>query len=248
MARRMTAGDIVKEALALQGLPVPQAVASNTNDVTCRQMWAQLRTQGRRLCKPTRTYRWQVLTREWQLPTVPGTTKYQLPADFDSFKDSTGWNATSRLPLLGPATDTQWQTLKARALGSSTLGVVYRIAEDQFEIQSSPSVAQTLSILYTSRNWVRTVSSTPAAPVYIDAPAEDGDVVLFDPEMMVAAVQMGFMVAKGFDTSVIAATLEGLIEAAIDADTDAPMLQIAHTVGYPFLNTQFNTPDTGYGG
>lgn len=247
-ARRMLAGDICREVCALQGLPVPTAVASNGNDVTARQMWAQLRTQGRRLCKPQRTHRWRTLVREWVLVTQPAKTLYDLPADWDSFEDLTGWNFSSRMPMMGPASDVQWQCLKARSMGS-TIGVIYRHIGDQIEIYGAPASAQQLHITYSSRAWVRQANSPdPSNPLYADAPTQDGDTVMLDPEMMVAAVQYGFMGAKGFDTTTIAGTLDKLIEAAIDADTDAPVLNAATSDAYPYVNVFFNLPDSGYGG
>ena len=228
-ARRMTAGSICREALALQGLPVPQAVASNTNDVTCRQIWAQLRTVGRRMCKPQRTHRWQALTRDWTLTTVKDQTQYALPPDHDAFIDQTAWNFTSMFPLLGPATAAQWQSLQAQSLGA-TINVVYRIAGDKFELANKPPSGQQLHIQYTSRSWVVPVSqSDPTAIVYADAPVEDGDLVMLDPELMVCAVQHAFMQAKGFDTTAISADLDRLLEQAIDIDSDAPVLSmVAH--------------------
>ena len=246
-ARRMLAGDICKEALGLQGLPVPTAIAANTNDVTSRQIWTVLRSQGRRLVKPTRTHRWQALTREWQLATVPGQTRYDFPADFDSLHDLTAWNKDSRLPMLGPASSPQWQSVKVRDLGGTTFSITYRTVEDQLEIDFSPSVSQTLTLVYNSRAWVKLASSAPGAPVYADAPEGDGDIVMLDPEMMVAAVQYGFMSAKGFDTTHIAAMVDRLIESAINADTDAPVLSAAHSAEHPLLSAEFNVPDTGYG-
>lgn len=246
-SRKMMAGDICKEALALQGLPVPTTIATNSNDATARQIWAALRAQGRRLCKPIKTHRWQVLTRNWALTTVPGQTKYQLPLDHDSFQDSTGWSNTSRLPMIGPASGPQWACLKARNLGGSTISVVYRIAEERLELFYDYPVAQQLSIDYTSRGWVRLASSTRENPVYADAPVEDGDMVLFDPEMMVAALQYSFQTAKGFDTTAISQLLDRLIEAAIDNDTDAPILSVTGGGEYPLLSMQNNVPDTGYG-
>lgn len=248
MARRMSAGDICKEALGLQGLPVPVAVVTNTTDPSSKQMWTLLRTVGRRMCKPQRTHRWQVLTREWVLPTVPGKTLYDLPADHDGFLDSTAWNYTSRLPMLGPANDTQWQCLKARSLGASTISIVYRTAGGKFQLYNSPSDSQELHIAYTSRNWVLPAKqSDPSNPTYADAPVEDGDLVLFDPEMMVAALQHAFMTAKGFDTASMSVTLDGLIEAAINMDSDAPVLSVVASDGFPLISPQMNLPDTGYG-
>lgn len=232
----------------MQGLPVPSAIAANTNDATSRQIWGLLRLVGRRLCKPTNTHRWQVLTRLWELDTTPTETLYVLPEDFDSFEDLTGWNYTSRLPMLGPATDPQWQTLKARNLGSSTISVVYRNTGGKFEIYNTFPDPQALRINYTSRAWVALTSSPdPLNPVYADAPTEDGDMVLFDPELMVTAVQLAFMTAKGFDTTSIATVYQKMLEAAICADSDAPVLQTVIADTYPLLTTQFNVPDTGYG-
>jgi hypothetical protein len=240
------AGDICKEALALQGLPVPNSIATNTNDATSRQVWAQLRNQGRRFCKPVKTHRWQVLTRTWNLTTVPGQTLYLLPPDHDSFNDITAWNRTAAMPLSGPATGPQWACLKARSAGAATISVAYRTVENKFQLASDYSSPQQLAIEYTSRGWVRQVNSSYDNPIYADAPTEDGDMVLFDPEMMVAAVQYGFMSAKGFDTTAISALLDKLIEAAIDTDSDAPVLQVVNTDAIPLLGVQ-NVPDSGYG-
>lgn len=236
-ARRMTAGDICKEALALQGLPVPVTISTNSTDVTARQMWALLRTSGRRMCKPVQTHRWQVLTREWIIITEPGKTKYPLPSDFDGFFDLTGWNYTARYPML-TTNEQQWQALKARTLGDMNMTVVYRIAGDMFELHGSPSSANELHISYTSRAWVKLSDSLPDDPHYADAPLGDGDIVMLDPEMMVAALQFAFMTAKGFDTGSISTTLDRLIESAINNDVDAPMLYAdAGDEGGPLIGT-----------
>lgn len=247
MPKLMLAGDICKEALAIQGLPVPVAVATNTNDASSRQMWALLRTTGRRLIKPQKTHRWQALTREWKLPTVPGQTLYDLPPDHDGFVDSTAWNYSSRLPMLGPASDVQWQCLKARGLGSSTISIVYRTIGDQLELYGAPQQAQDLRITYTSRGWVKLTKPVDPLQPYADAPVEDGDMVMLDPEMMVAALQQAFMQSKGFDTTAISEVLDDLIEAAINNDTDAPVLSTVGSSGPPLINPAYNLPDTGYG-
>jgi hypothetical protein len=55
------------------------------------------------------------------------------------------------------------------------------------------------------------------------------------------------MTAKGFDTTAAQAEYNELEEQAINADTDAPVLQVARSDTYPLISTQFNVPDTGYG-
>lgn len=235
---------IIQEACAQLALPIPIAAASNGADVTARQMLALLNYAGRRLIKPTDTYRWQVLLKTWILATDPIQTVYPLPDDWDSFEDLTGWNFSSRLPMLGPATDPQWMTLKARNLGSSTISVIYRSRSGKFEIYNTFPTPQDLRIDYSSRAWVRT-GADPL--VFADSITADDDVVLYDPDLMVAALKLRFVTAKGFDNTSALSDYQMALEAAICADTDAPVLTFNLTDTYPLISTQFNVPDTGYG-
>lgn len=241
--KQQTGLDIIKAACGQLGLPVPTAAAANPTDVTARQMLALLNYAGRRLIKPTDTYRWQVLLKTWTLATTPADTVYTLPDDWDSFEDLTGWNFSSRLPMLGPATDPQWQCLKARNLGSSTISVIYRSRGGKFEIYNTFPTPQDLRIDYSSRAWVRSGDGLS----YRDFIETDSDVVLYDPELMCAALKLRFLTAKGFDTTAAQSEYDEALEAAINADTDAPVLQLTVNGSYPLISTQFNVPDTGYG-
>lgn len=243
--KQQTGLDIIKAACGQLGLPVPTAAAANPSDKTAAQMLALLNYAGRRLIKPTSTYRWQVLLKTWTVMTNPVDTVYTMPDDWDSFEDLTGWNFTSRLPMLGPATDPQWQTLKARNLGSSTISVIYRSrGGNKMEIYNTFSTPQELRIDYSSRAWVRS-GADPL--VFKDFVETDDDVVLYDPELMCAALKLRFLTAKGFDTTAAQDEFNMALEAAIDADTDAPVLRLTINDTYPLISTQFNVPDTGYG-
>lgn len=241
--KHSTTLQIVQDALGQLALPVPSAVATSTNDETAQQMLRLLNWAGRKLIKPTATYRWQQLLRTWQLTTNPVDTEYPLPADWDSFEDLTGWNFTSRLPMLGPATDPQWQCLKARNLGSSTISVIYRTRGGVFEIYNTFPDNQDLRIDYSSRAWVVKADGT----TFQDFSDADDDTVLYDTELITAKLKLQFLTAKGFDTTAAQAEYNELEEAAICADTDAPVLQLARSDTYPLISTQFNVPDTGYG-
>lgn len=243
--RLSTALDIIQNALGQMGLPVPTAAFSDGSNMTAQQCIRLLQSRGRRLCKPTGTNRWELLRKSWNFNTTPLATTYTLPDDWDSFEDLTGWNFTSRLPMLGPATDPQWQCLKARNLGSSTISVIYRTRGGVFEIYNAFSTAQNLVIDYSSRSWVQT-AGTP--PTYSDAISADDNLLLFDAELLTAGLKLDFMNAKGFDTTTAQADYDELLEQALNADTDAPVLQLSLADTYPLISTQFNTPDTGYGG
>lgn len=240
-----TALDIVQQVQGQLGLPVSAAMATAPDDQTAQQMMRLLTWAGRRLIKPTSTYRWSHLERTWLLLTDPLITEYPMPPDWDSFVDLTGWNDTSRLPMLGPATAPQWACLKARNLGSSTISVIYRTRDGKLELYNTFATPQQLRIDYSSRGWVQ----VPGVPIvfqdFIDA---DDQVVLYDSELIQAKLKLAFLTAKGFDTTAAQADYNEIEEAAICADTDAPVLQVARTDTYPLISTQFNVPDTGYGG
>jgi len=242
--KQTTVLDIIQNALGQMGLPVPAAAFSDGSNLTAQQCIRLLQSRGRRLLKPTETNRWQVLRKTWSCPTTAGVTTYTLPADWDSFEDLTGWNFTSRLPMLGPATDPQWQCLKARNLGSSTISVIYRTRGGLFEIYNAFSTSQDLRIDYSSRGWIM-VNGSP--PTYQDAITADDNVVLFDAELMTAGLKMDFLNAKGFDSTVAQEEYEEILEQALNADSDAPVLQVSLADTYPLISTTFNAPDTGYG-
>jgi len=243
MTKYPTAISLVQQVLGQFGLPVPVAVVGSVGDATATQMVYLLQMIGNRLIKPTSTHRWTTLKRTWQLSTIPATTLYDLPTDWDSFEDLTGWNFTSRLPMLGPATDPQWQCLKARNLGSSTISVIYRTRGRQFEIYNAFSTPQDLRIDYQTREWVY----NPGSLSYASNITSDDDELLYDRELLTAALRLEFLTAKGFDTTAALADYNKLLEAAICADAESPVLTVNLSDTYPLISTQFNVPDTGYG-
>jgi hypothetical protein len=240
-----TALVVIQDVCGQLGLPVPKAGVTAPDDETAQQMVSLLTWCGRRLTKPTGTMRWSSLKRTWTLATIPNQTLYDLPADWDSFIDSTAWNTTSRLPMLGPATDPQWSTLRARNLGASTISVIYRTRNNKFEIYNAYSTPQNLIIDYSSRAWVYHASGTP--PSYTDAVSADDDQILYDNELITAKLKLAFLQAKGFDTTVATSDYNEIEEQALNADTDAPVLSASSSSrGYPLISN-LNVPDSGYG-
>jgi len=243
--KQPTSLEVIQQVLGQLGLPVPTVVAASVGDVTAQQMQRLLTWCGRQLIKPTSGWRWTALLRTWTLVTIPAQTQYDMPSDWDSFEDLTGWNMSARLPLLGPALDAQWNALLARGLGPSTISIVYRTRGSKFELYAAPSQPQTLIIDYSSRGWVRDANASPTE--YRDFIEKDDDVILYDNELIEAKLKLAFLTAKGFDTTAAQGEYNGLEEAAICADQDAPVLSATYSATYPLINTNYNLPDTGYG-
>jgi hypothetical protein len=244
--RQRTLLAIVQDVCGQLGLPVPQQVSGNVTNDTATQMGALLTYCGRRLIKPTNGNRWNVLSRTWALPTVPGQTLYDLPLDWDSFIDATAWNDSSRLPLLGPATDAQWACLKGSGTGPTTFSVVYRTRGGKFELYFSPSTSQTLRIDYTSRAWVQGTDPT-LGTILKDEMTDDADLCLFDADLMTAYLKLRFLIEKGMDTTVALSDFQAALDQATLVDQDAPMLTTTTRGGFPMVNTVYNLPETGYG-
>ena len=245
--RQRTALTVIQDALGQLGLRSPGFVVGNDSDDTATQMLALLNFCGRRLIKPTNGNRWQVLQKTWQFTTIPGQTVYDLPADWDSFVDSTAWNDSSRLPMLGPASASQWANLKARQIGPTTLSIVYRTRGGKFELYYSPTDANNLRIDYTSRGWVQHTDPTLGLLLQ-DAITDDADLILYDGELITAYLKLRFLIEKGFDTAVALGDFQSALDQAQNADRDAPTLS---TVGYggglPLINSWYSVPETGYG-
>lgn len=230
-----TAGNIVKRVLGSLSLPVPTEVSSAT-DATSKQMWTLLTECGQDLLR----HNWQILTRTQSITTT-AETEYALPTDFERYIDETGWNNTGRLPLIGPLSSQQWRLLQARQLGGTTIRLQYVIEGDLIKLYQAPTPAQTLTLEYISRGWVRDANDPDE---YKDHPESDADIVLYRPRLMVAYLKQAWRMAKGF-----ASTDQEYREALDDAlynDVSKSSLMLSSRAQYPYLGYQ-NMPDTGYG-
>lgn len=244
--RQRTALAIVQDVCGQLGLSIPQQVATNSMNDTAQQMLALLNYCGRRLIKPTNGNRWQVLSRTWNLTTVPGQTVYPLPADWDSFIDSTAWNQSSSFPLIGPAAATQWAMLQGRTLGPNTLSIVYRTRGGKFELYYSPTTPQNLNIDYTSRGWVEHTDPS-LGQVFADSMTDDADLCLYDGELITAYLKLRFLIEKGMDTTVALSDFQAALDQAQNADQDAPTLSTGGVNTVPLIDPIYNLPNTGYG-
>lgn len=233
-----TAGNIVNRVLSSLGLPT-YASPSAATDKTCQQMWNLLTECGQDLISE---YNWQALIRTQTITTDSGT-EYALPEDWERYIDSTGWNNTGRLPLIGPLNPQQWRMLQARQLGGTTLRLQYVIRDSQIELYFAPTPSQTLQIDYISRGWVQDASDTT---VYRDHPENDADKVLYRPRLMITYLKYRWRQAKGFEATDAEKEYKDALAAAKYADAPKSDLQLNSRAGFPYLNYN-NMPDTRYG-
>lgn len=92
-----------------------------------------------------------------------------------------------------------------------------------------------------------TVTWTWQAAAGTDAPAADGDVIRFDPQLVLAALKLAWREEKGMDSAKYRADYNEALEAAISADIAAPALTFTGSESFlsePLLSTG-NLPKWG---
>ena len=237
--RRISGYEVIKRVLGSQGLPIPVSAAGSQNAID-KQLWTFITEVGQDLLEKAN---WQSLTRVMTINTVPGQKIYPVPEDFQSFIDSTAWNNTARLPLIGPMSSQDWALLEARQLGGTTLRMQYIMRDGEVEFYAVPDEPQTITMPYTSRGWVRDANN---ANEYRDYVENDGDIILYDPRLIISALKRRFRIEKGFDATAADEEYTMALEAAKYNDKPKKDLSLNGRPGYPYLG-YWNMPDTNYG-
>lgn len=238
-----TAGRIISDAALELGLG---AVADpyTSLDPNVQQLCGFLKSCGRSL---VRVRDWTHIQREATFPTVAAQEEYSLPADFLRMIDQTGWNRTSGFPLGGPLSPQRWQYLAAQPGASFPLVVLFRPAAGVLRIFNPPSAPATIAYEYISSAWVQPADVEGVTPDPTDAPAAASDVVLFDPLLMMRAVKLAFLRAKGFDTVSAQQEFEETLELASAGDAPSAVHRLDRSpCGEPLIDVT-NLPITGYG-
>lgn len=236
-ARSITASAAVTTILKTLGLPAPANIAASADAIPA-QMWALATEVGQKLCN---AFKWQCLVAEMSITTVPGTSTYALPDDFDGFVVDSAWNHSTRLPAIGSLDQYEWQMLKARQLTGTTFTMLFRIADGFVEFYDTPSVAQTIVLPYQSRGWAVSATGTRQ-----DNLMQNSDIILLDGQLFKDSLKLAWMEAKGFDTTALAGSVAFTLAAAKAKDAPARTLTIGGRSDFPYLGV-INMPDTAYG-
>lgn len=165
---------------------------------------------------------WPHLVKLHTIATVGGQVDYTLPSDFRGMINETGWNNTTRLPLAGPASPTQWRRLVV--WGGTSYTFTFRLTPQKISVYPAPAAGVGLTFEYLSDLWVQSESEEPTADKA--APTVSTDTVLFDDLLIVRALKLKHLQAKGFDTTVAVAEYASALEAALSRAGGAPRLTL----------------------
>jgi hypothetical protein len=246
MAQFDTVANIIADVGTELGLGTLVAAYPATDDLTA-QLQALLKTTGRGLAL---RFPWLQLKKDYNF-TATATTTFNLPSDFLSYVDGSGWNRTKRQPL-SVVSPTSWEGMKATGVVTS-LPVMFRpsvaataVGLSVLELLTTATANDVIAFEYYSRNWV----ATPGSPdTFSDAPAATTDVVRFDVQLITRALKLAWLRAKGMDSSAAQGDFEDAVEDVRRHNIQtAPTLSLNGPSGgnERFLDVR-NAPDTGYG-
>lgn len=166
---------------------------------------------------------WEVLTDEGNftsLATEAQGSIFTIASDgFRSIKNETFWSRSSSLPVLGPLSSKEWQTLKAVA--NKGPRYYYRIRGDQLLMNPAPAAGLSFYFEYVSKNWIVGADTVKKARFTVDS-----DIIRLDYDLVTMGLRWRWKKEKGFDYAEDFRTYEDQVAAAMGRDGGKPTLQM----------------------
>lgn len=227
-----TAQSILTQVAGELGLPRPLTIVGLT-DVQSIQLLSLLNSAGNELLM---YYPWEQFSKEWVLSTTPNVESYDTPADYGYLVGQTQWDRTNHWPLLGPKTAQEWAWLKGSTVAQFPR-LRFRVQGNKIKLFPVPGVgsAYTLAMEYVSNYWVETVTNVVVSTT--NFVTLDGDVVKYDPWLVVKFIKFKFYELKGFPTSGVSADFMRVFNSLIGKDTSAPILSLSGSQVTQFIGS-----------
>lgn len=214
-----TAGTVVQRAALQIGLGnISDPYASTDPNVL--QLCEFLRQSGDDL---STQHDWTAMVREATFTTDGVADTVTLPPDFYDFVDGTGWNRSTRWPLIGPLSPQDVQFLKAR-LVNVLIQIAYRKVGGNLVFPIIPGAGSVCAFEYQSTYWAQ---SAGASVPDKKSPTVSTDMVLYDADLMVAAVKLRWAEEKGFDTTLARSRYDEKLGYMIGKDAGGQSLGLA---------------------
>lgn len=188
----MTTLTIIQDAQNALGL-VQSDQVFGTYDNTAKLMAALLNREARRLANK---FQWQALVKEETFTTSAAEDQGSLEAlcgdgDYLALLPETMYNTTLRVPVRGPNDPRTWQDRKAYQLSGPY--PEYRIRGGKLLFYPVPAADQVVRFEYKSAFWAYNVAGTPAVTTWKEYTTADDDQIVYDHDLMVAAVVMRYL-------------------------------------------------------
>lgn len=237
--RLTTVAVVMTNLMTELGLTVPVSFVGSS-DATVQQLLVMLSSAGKDLCG---MHDWETLHKEWTFTVTPGTTNYNLPADWNGFSPGAAFDNTARWPMVGSIPPVVWRILKGRLSAGNPLIITYKVMGNQLVLFSAPS-ADSIVLDYYSRGWLQDASDPT---VYRDNVQNDSDTILLASRLVEALVKVRWRASKGFDTVEAVQSFNDVFDLITGRDSPGPTLSIGQNPVDALINYG-NIPDTNYGG
>lgn len=217
----MSVLSIIQQVCGRTNVPVPATVLGNT-DTQILQMLRLLEEEGNDLA---RRGDWSGITFEHTFSTAANEsqgfiTDLITTNSFRNIKNGTFWDRTSKLPILGPLNDQEWQARKAMATTGPRY--YYRIRGGIIWTNPAPTAGLTWAFEYISNNWM--ISADLAT--FKQYATLDTDLPLLQEALLIAGLRWRWKKEKGFDYAEDFNTYEIQVKDALARDGGKRTLQM----------------------
>lgn len=204
---------IIERVCGRTNVPVPTNVMGSISDTQILQLVQLLEEEGTDLA---RRGAWQGITFEasWSTSAAEdqGTVVSKATNGFNYIKNGTFWDRTTKLPVLGPLSESEWAALKG--LGTTGSRYAYRIRGGKILVNPVPTASLTWAFEYASKNWILGADGT----TYKSAFTLDTDTVLLPEDLLVQGLRWRWKREKGLDYSEDMRTYEMQVTDAMARD------------------------------
>jgi len=175
------------------GVPVPTTVLG-TSDVQVLQMLRLLEEEGNDLSMRNE---WEALTIEASHTTVATESQGSITTiasnGFRYIKNDTIWDRTNKLPVLGPLSAFDWQTLKA----VNVTGPQYRfrIRGGKLLVNPTPTAGYSWFFEYITKNWILGADGVTYKQYF----TLDTDTILLPEDLVLMGLRWRWKKEKGLD-------------------------------------------------
>lgn len=209
------------------GVTVPSSVLGTT-DTQVLQLLRLLEEEGDDLRKRGP---WQGIIKEATWTTTAaedqGAVTTVAASGFEYIKKDTFWDRTTKLPIVGPLSDEEWQARQALAITGPRYS--WRIRGGKMLINPVPEAAHTFAFEYASKYWILGVDGTTYKQYF----TLDTDTILLPEDLVLMGVRWRWKKEKGFDYAEDFRTYEAQVKDALGRDGGKVTLSMDGTIRKP---------------